>query len=87
MFHSRTALRPASAQIVPSPFAVARGAVLRVLEGFRARAKRHEVERMLGFDDALLRDIGVTRDDVHHALGTSEPSLDLARAARCRRLR
>ena len=80
-------IRPASATIVPSPFAVLAHAASRVFEGHRRRAKRHEVERMLGFDDQLLSDIGITRDDVHHALSCEEPSLALARAARARRRR
>ena len=80
----RTA-RPASATIVPSPFAVLHGFVRRVLEGYAKRAKRHEVERMMLFDDHMLADIGVTRDDVHYALTQDEPSIAVARAARCRR--
>ena len=77
--------RPASATIVPSPFAVLTSAIRHTFHGYRRRAKRHEVERMLSFEDALLSDIGVTRDDVHYALTQDEPSIAVARAARCRR--
>lgn len=79
--------RPASATIVPSPLDVLRHAFARLMEGHARRARRREIERMLGFDDQLLADIGVTRDDVHHALTTAEPSADLACAARYRRRR
>ena len=44
--------------------------------------KRHEIERMLEFDDAMLRDIGVSRDDVRQALTTDDPSAALTRSAR-----
>ena len=80
-------LRPASATLVPSPLGVFLAASRRIFDGHAKRAKRHEVERMLDFEDALLSDIGITRDDVHYALAQDEPSLELARAARCRTTR
>ena len=84
---SYAAAKPASATIVPSPFAVLREGVRRLFDGYAKRAKRHEVERMMGLDDHLLADIGVTRDDVHYALSRDEPSRALARSASVRRRR
>lgn len=46
---------------------------------------RRETRALLDMNDSQLADIGLTRDDVHHALRqpfTRDPSQDLARARR-----
>lgn len=70
---------------VPSPWAAVRLAFERGHRAWTARRDRHEVERMLDFEAALLADVGVSRDDVVQALTTRDPSAALARAAGMRR--
>lgn len=76
--------RDDEAPFVPSPWDVTRRVWARASRGWTARRDRHEIERLLEFDPALLRDIGVSRDDVRQALTTREPSVALERAARGR---
>ncbi|WP_319772782.1 DUF1127 domain-containing protein [Breoghania sp.] len=68
-------------------FALRGGAFLigRIIQAY---ASRRELNRLLANDDRMLRDIGITRTDIHAALGTSatqDPSLVLANLAYERR--
>lgn len=69
---------------VPHPWDVVLAFAKRLRAAWSARAKRREIERMLTFDASLLSDIGVTRDDVRHALTTDDPSRVLEACARRR---
>ena len=45
------------------------GRILAAVAAAMARAKaRHEYRRLLACDDEIMRDVGVTRDDVRQAL-------------------
>lgn len=41
---------------------------LRVVNFFRAVKARHEMDRLVGFDDRMLADIGLTRGDLRDAV-------------------
>ncbi|MCY6382485.1 hypothetical protein [Hoeflea prorocentri] len=50
----------------------------------RVIGNRRQIVRLEAFDDAQLMDIGLTRDDLRHALRSGlfhDPSLDLTRSA------
>ena len=68
---------------VPSPL----DALFPLLLWLRQRRRRREVAGLLDYDDALLADMGVTRDDVRTALltpGDASRNLHLAARARSR---
>ena len=67
---------------IASPWDVVLLAWNRACAAYTVRRNRHEIERMLQFDTALLDDIGVSRGDVVQALTTDDPSATLAGAAR-----
>lgn len=68
------------------------GAVTYLISAFTSwRTKRHNyavANELLELDDAMLRDIGLTPDDIHAALRNTEidPTLQLSRVSAMRRM-
>ena len=68
--------------IIPGP----QDAVRSILNWMTRRAKRREITALLQQEEFVLKDIGVTRGDVHEALASSgDPSLNLRVLAARRR--
>jgi len=83
-FHSSHSAAPVAR--IPSPFQVAVATLKRFLDTHTKRRERSEVAKLLTMDDRILHDMGVTRDDVHAALATSDhPSCSLQVVATRRR--
>lgn len=75
-------MRTLASSTTPSPFARILGAIAAVRGAWQ---RRKVVRQLVALDDYLLRDIGITRQDVESALagpGAFDPTVRLAERAR-----